>query len=192
VRLGLLGGSFDPPHTGHLLAAVDAFEALELDRLVFIPAAIHPLKVARAVATASQRLEMVRLLIGDDARFTVDAIEAERAGVSFSVDTVAAYADRYPAAERFFLVGADVVESFGSWREPERIAQLATIVVVRRGEEPLAAPSGTGPVAFRQLRTRLVDVSSTEVRARVGAGKSIHGFVPPAVAKYIETAGLYR
>lgn len=192
MRLGLLGGSFDPPHVGHLLAAVDAFEALALDRLVFIPAAIHPLKVARAVATASERLEMVRLLIGDDARFTVDAIEAERAGVSFSVDTVAAYADRYPAAERFFLVGADVVESFGSWREPERIARLATIVVVRRGKEPPAAPSGAGPVAFRQLRTRLVDVSSTAIRARVGAGKSIHGFVPPAVAEYIETAGLYR
>lgn len=188
MRLGLLGGSFDPPHIGHLLAAVDAFETLALDRLVFIPAAIHPLKVARAVASASQRLEMLRLLIGDDARFTVDAIEAEREGVSFSVDTVAAYADRYPAAERFFLVGADVVESFGSWREPERIAQLATIVTVRRGAEP----SGTSPVAFRQLRTRLVDVSSTEIRARVGAGRSIHGFVPPAVAVYIETAGLYR
>jgi nicotinate-nucleotide adenylyltransferase len=192
VRLGMLGGSFDPPHVGHLLVAVDAFESLELDRLVFIPAAIQPLKVARAVASPSQRLEMVRRLVGDDARFAVDAIEAERDGVSFSVDTVAAYADRYPAAERFFLVGADVVESFSSWREPERIAQLATIVVVRRGEEPAATQSRAGQVAFRQLRTRRVDVSSTEIRARVGAGKSIHGFVPPAVAEYIESAGLYR
>lgn len=187
----MLGGSFDPPHTGHLLAAVDAFEALDLDRLVFIPAAVHPLKVTRAIASASQRLEMIRRLIGDDARFAVDAIEAERGGVSFSVDTVAAYADRYPAAQRFFLVGADVVESFRSWREPERIAQLATIVVVRRGEEP-PVPSGTNPVAFQQLRTRRIDVSSTEIRARVEAGKSIHGFVPPAVADFIETAGLYR
>jgi nicotinate-nucleotide adenylyltransferase len=188
----MLGGSFDPPHTGHLLVAVDAFETLSLDRLVFIPAAIQPLKAARAIASATQRLEMVRRLIGDDARFAVDAIEAERAGVSFSVDTVAAYADRYPAAERFFLVGADVVESFGSWREPERIAQLATIVVVRRGDETPSTNPGTSAVAFRQLRTRRVDVSSTEIRARVGAGKSIHGFVPPAVAEYIESVGLYR
>ena len=192
VRLGLLGGSFDPPHHGHLLAAVDAFESLELDRLVFIPAAIHPLKVARAVASPAQRLELVRRLVGDDARFAVDAIEAEREGVSFSVDTVAAYADRYPAAELFFLVGADVVESFGSWREPERIAQLATIVVVRRGEELAAVESGAGQVTFRQLRTRRIDVSSTEIRARVRAGKSIHGFVPPAVAEYIQASGLYR
>jgi nicotinate-nucleotide adenylyltransferase len=189
----MLGGSFDPPHTGHLLAAIDAFESLGLDRLVFIPASIHPLKVAHAVASPSQRVEMLRRLIGEDSRFGVDAIEAERDGVSFSVDTVAAYAERYAAAERFFLVGADVVESFGSWREPERIAQLATIVVVRRGEEPVATPpSGTGRVAFRQLRTRRVDVSSTEIRARIGAGKSIHGFVPPAVAEYIQSAGLYR
>jgi nicotinate-nucleotide adenylyltransferase len=188
----MLGGSFDPPHNGHLLVAVDAFESLALDRLVFIPAAIHPLKVARAVASPSQRLEMVRRLIGDDSRFAVDAIEAEREGVSFSVDTVAAYADRFAAAERFFLVGADVVETFGSWREPDRIAQLATIVVVRRGEEHVAATSGAGAVAFRQLRTRRIDVSSTEIRARIGAGRSIHGFVPPAVAEYIQSAGLYR
>jgi nicotinate-nucleotide adenylyltransferase len=106
VRLGLLGGSFDPPHIGHLLVAIDAVEHLQLDRLVFIPAAIQPLKVGRAAATPGQRLEMVRRLVGDDARFAVDAIEAERPGVSFSVDTVAAYAERYPDAERFFLVGA--------------------------------------------------------------------------------------
>jgi len=188
----MLGGSFDPPHTGHLLAAVDAFEALALDRLVFIPAAVQPLKDARAVASSAQRLEMVRRLVGDDPRFAVDAIEVERAGVSFSVDTVAAYADRYPAADRFFLVGADVVETFGSWREPERIARLATIVVVRRGEGTPSDVSGGGPTRFRQLQTRRVDVSSTEIRARVRAGKSIHGFVPPAVAQFIESAALYR
>ena len=192
MRLGLLGGSFDPPHVGHLLVAVDAFEGLSLDRLVFIPAAVQPLKVGRAVASPAQRLAMVRRLIGDDSRFDVDAIEAERAGVSFSVDTVAAYADRYPDAERFFLVGADVVGSFGSWREPDRIARLATIVVVRRGDDAPAAAAGEGTVSFRQLQTRRIDVSSTEVRARVRAGQSIHGFVPLAVAEYIGTAGLYR
>lgn len=188
----MLGGSFDPPHVGHLLAAVDAFESLALDQLVFIPAAIQPLKAGLAAASAAHRMEMVRRLVGGDSRFGVDAIEAERPGVSFSVDTVAAYAERYPAAERFFLVGADVVDSFSSWREPDRIARLATIVVVRRGEAPPASDANGGSVAFRQLETRRVDVSSTEVRARVRAGLSIHGFVPPAVAEYIETAGLYR
>jgi nicotinate-nucleotide adenylyltransferase len=191
VRLGLLGGSFDPPHVGHLLAAVDAFEALALDRLVFIPAATQPLKIGQAGATPAQRLEMIRRLVAGDPRFDVDAIETERGGLSFSVDTVAAYADRYPDAERFFLVGADVVRSFGSWREPERLARLATIVVVRRGDEP-PEMANRQPVAARHIQTRRIDVSSTEIRERVRAGQSIRGFVPPAVADYIAAEGLYR
>ena len=191
MRIGMLGGSFDPPHVGHLLIAVDACEGLELDRLVFIPAAIQPLKVGQAGASAVDRLEMVRRLVGDDPRFAVDAIEAERSGLSFSVDTVSAYAERYPDAERFFLVGADVVESFGLWREPDRITRLAQVVVVRRGDdsEVGAASASHG---FRQLETRRIDVSSTEIRARIRAGQSIHGFVPPAVADYIAAKGLYR
>ena len=191
MRIGMLGGSFDPPHVGHLLIAVDACEGLELDRLVFIPAAIQPLKVGQAGASAVDRLEMVRRLVGNDPRFAVDAIEAERSGLSFSVDTVSAYAERYPDAERFFLVGADVVESFGLWREPDRIARLAQVVVVRRGDdsEVGAASASHG---FRQLETRRIDVSSTEIRARIRAGQSIHGFVPPAVADYIAAKGLYR
>ena len=191
MRIGMLGGSFDPPHVGHLLIAVDACEGLKLDRLVFIPAAIQPLKVGQAGASAVDRLEMVRRLVGDDPRFAVDAIEAERSGLSFSVDTVSAYAERYPDAERFFLVGADVVESFGLWREPDRIARLAQVVVVRRGDdsEVGAAAASHG---FRQLETRRIDVSSTEIRARIRAGQSIHGFVPPAVADYIAAKGLYR
>src|SRR5258708_19954958 len=184
----MLGGSFDPPHIGPVLAAVDGFGALALDGLVFIPAAIHPLKVARGVAAGSQRLAVLRLLVGDVSGCAVDAIEVEREGVSFSVDTVAVYADRYPAAERFFLVGADVVESFGSWRDPERIAQLATIVVVRRGEEAPAAPSAIESVASRLLRTRRVDVSSTEIRPRIGARKSVHRLLPPAPTAFIPPA----
>jgi nicotinate-nucleotide adenylyltransferase len=106
------------------------------------------------------------------------------------VDTVTAYAARYPDAERFFLVGADVIETFGAWREPDRIVRLAEVIVVQRGDEP------TSPVAsrlpFRRLTTRRVDVSSTEIRSRIRAGQSIHGFVPPAVGAYIASAGLYR
>ena len=190
MRIGMLGGSFDPPHAGHLLIAVDAFEALALDKLYFIPASVQPLKVGQAGASARDRVEMVRRLVGDDPRFGVDTIEADRPGISFSVDTVAAYAERYPDAERFFLIGADVMQTFDAWREPDRIMRLAQIVFVRRGDEPLAVElRGQG---VRQLTTRRIDVSSTEVRARVRAGKSINGFVPPAVAAYIAEAGLYR
>jgi nicotinate-nucleotide adenylyltransferase len=191
MRIGMLGGSFDPPHVGHLLIAVDAFDALGLDRLVFIPAAIQPLKAGQAGASTPDRLEMVRRLVGDDPRFGVDAIEAERQGLSFSVETVTAYAERYPDADRFFLVGADVIESFGLWREPDRIARLAQIVVVRRGDVAVTGAAAASH-GFRQLETRRIDVSSTEIRRRIRAGQSIHGFVPPAVAEYIAANGLYR
>lgn len=196
MRLGLFGGTFDPPHLGHLLVAVDAFETLELDRLVLIPAGAQPLKVGVVRATGHQRLEMVRRLAGDDPRFAVDPIEIDRSGLSYTVDTLSDYAAKEPTAERFFLVGADVMDSFAQWREPERVLALAQLVVLQRsaGEgtgrvEPVAATAGRPP---RVLRTRTIDISSTEIRARVGAGRSIRGFVPDAVAEYIAEAGLYR
>jgi nicotinate-nucleotide adenylyltransferase len=105
VRLGIFGGSFDPPHVGHLLVVTDAFDALRLDRLIFVPAAVQPLKTAQAAAEASHRFAMVQLLVGDDPRFSVDSIEIDRQGLSYTVETLAAFAERHPRAERFFLVG---------------------------------------------------------------------------------------
>jgi nicotinate-nucleotide adenylyltransferase len=187
VRLGVLGGTFDPPHVGHLLAASDAFETLTLDRLLFIPAAAHPFKGDSVGATPPQRLDMLALLIADDARFGIDTIEIERAGLSYTVDTLADVARRYPDAERFFLIGEDLVDQLATWRAPERLPALAEIVVLARGDAPDADAQ-----PFRRLETRRVDVSSTEIRARVRAGLSLHGFVPDAVAAYIRDAGLYR
>lgn len=190
MRLGILGGSFDPPHVGHLLAASDAYELLALDRLIFIPAATQPLKRGRAAASPSARLEMVRRLVGSDARFGVDAVEIEREGLSYTVDTLTTLAERHPDAERFLLVGADTLTSFARWREPERIVRLARLTVVQRGE---GAVDLTGiPGEPLVLHTRRVDVSSTEVRERVRTGQSIHGFVPDAVAAFIEAERLYR
>ena len=191
MRLGILGGTFDPPHVGHLLAAVDAYEALKLDVLVFVPASTQPLKVGTEAAPAQHRLSMVRLLVGSDERFGVDATEIERAGLSYTVDTLETFARRFPTAERFFLVGEDAMVAFGSWREPRRIQELAQVAVLRRpaargGQRP-ELPDGT--IA---LPTRLVDVSSTEIRERVRCGKSIRGFVPESIAAYIETERLYR
>jgi nicotinate-nucleotide adenylyltransferase len=187
VRLGVLGGTFDPPHVGHLLAASDAVEALALDRLLFIPAASHPFKGERVGATPPQRLEMLALLIADDARFAVDAIEIERSGLSYTVDTLADLAQRYPDAERYLLIGEDLVDELPTWRSPERISQLAEIVVLSRGDDPDATAR-----SFRRVGTRRIDVSSTEIRSRARAGLSLHGFVPDAVAAYIRDAGLYR
>lgn len=199
MRIGLLGGTFDPPHNGHLLAAGDAFEALTLDRLVFIPAAVQPLKVGQMSAAPEQRLRMVQLLVGGDPRFSVDSVEIDRGGLSFTVDTLTALAARWPAAELFWLVGADVPASFAKWRDPQRIAELATLVVLQR----VGAEEGGGarqvdpmdlsamPATTKVLATRRIDISSTEIRQRVRQGKSIRGFVPDAVAAFIADERLY-
>lgn len=187
MRLGLFGGSFDPPHVGHLLVAADAFDALELDHLLFVPASVQPLKAGSDAASPHDRLEMVRRLVGDDERFGVDPIEIDREGLSYTVETLAAFAERYPEAQRFFLVGMDVLASFAQWREPDRVLRLATLAVMQRVGE-------TGPVPANAIRieTRRVDVSSTEIRDRVRMGRTIRGFVPEAVAAYIAERRLYR
>ena len=192
MRLGLFGGTFDPPHIGHLLVAIDASEALELDRLVFVPAATQPFKVGLVTADARHRLEMVRHMVKGDARFAVDPVEIERDGLSYTVDTLDQYARAHPQDTRFLLVGADVPAAFGAWKAPERILELATVVVLRRGAEDERAVADAVRWGFRLLESRRVDVSSTEIRARARGGKSIRAFVPDAVASYIETAGLYR
>ena len=184
MRLGLFGGTFDPPHIGHLLVASDACDQLGLDRLVFIPNSVQPLKGGPSSATPADRLEMVRLTCQGDARFTVDAIEVDRGGLSFTIDTLRVYRDRHPGAALFLLVGEDAARTLPSWREPAAILELAEVVVMTRGEAGEASTN-------RRLPTRRIDISATEVRDRVRAGRSIRGFVTDAVAKYIEAHRLY-
>ena len=196
MRLGIFGGSFDPPHIGHLLAAVDAYESLSLDRLFFVPTAIQPLKARITAAAAHQRLAMVRLLVGADPRFAVDAVEIDRAGLSYTVDTLETFAQRFPEAERFFLIGEDAMAAFGAWRNPEQILKLAKLAIRRRqgraGSVSTVDSQPSLPSGTIALATRLVDVSSTEIRERIRNGKSIRGFVPESVAAFIETERLYR
>jgi nicotinate-nucleotide adenylyltransferase len=191
VRLGIFGGSFDPPHIGHLLAAHDAMDRLALDRLAVVPAAIQPLKRADATSGA-RRLEMARLTFGDDPRVEVSSVEVDRGGVSFTVDTLEEFARRDPGAERFLLLGADVLASFAQWKEPERVLALARPVILARAGSAVALPQGLDAGRLLALETRRVDVSSTEIRERVRAGKSIRGFVTDGVAALIERDGLYR
>ena len=210
MRLGIFGGTFDPPHVGHLLAASDAIEHLTLDRLVFVPAAIQPLKAGRETASGVHRLAMVRLMVGADARLQSDSVEVDRDGLSYTVDTLREFARRFPSADRYFLVGADVLASFAQWRDPQTVLDLATLAVLtRRADSDSDAISEATQMEQQRMSargslldglaqrstfvpTRRVDISSTEIRDRVRSGRSIHGFVTDAVGEYITAHGLYR
>jgi nicotinate-nucleotide adenylyltransferase len=188
LRIGVLGGSFNPPHNGHLIIASDAFEALGLDKLYVIPAAANPLNdKSPGDAAPEQRLEMVRLTFGGDSRFEVSAIEIERGGLSYTVDTLETLSGQHPSAELVLLLGMDSVRTFGSWRRPERIRELATLAALARGDGDNEVPPGVELVT-----TRRIDVSSTEIRARLAEGRPIRGFVAESVERFISSAGLYK
>ncbi|HEY2066358.1 MAG TPA: nicotinate-nucleotide adenylyltransferase [Gemmatimonadaceae bacterium] len=194
MRLGIFGGSFDPPHLGHLLPVIDAAEALELDAVRFVPAAIQPLKIGRTSAAPEHRLAMTARLVAGIPGFSVDSTEIDRNGLSFTVDTLASLAAANPGAELVLLLGADAFALFDQWREPERVLELASVAVLVRGDEemPDVSPYAHGAGDVQLLRTRRVDISSTELRARVADGRTIRGFVPAAVADYIAEHRLYR
>jgi nicotinate-nucleotide adenylyltransferase len=188
-RIGLYGGSFDPVHCGHLLVAQAACEELALTRLFFIPAARSPFKPEGCPAPAADRLRLLRLALAGQCRYAVDTQEVTRGGTSYSIDTARAYRARFPEAELFFLIGADHVAKLPSWREAEALAALAQFVVIPRpGETPVALlPPFRGSV----LAGFPLGVSSSQIRARVKAGLTIHGLVPDAVAEAIHNSALY-
>lgn len=187
MRIGVLGGSFNPPHIGHLLLASDAYEALGLDRLLIVPASANPLKgVDETAPTSSDRLEMVRRAFDGDPRFEVSAMEIDRGGLSYTVDTLEALAAQHPGAELILLLGMDALRSMEQWRRPDRIRELAQLAVLTRGDGATSLPEGVAAVT-----TRRVDVSSTEIRGRIAAGLPIRGFVAESVEQFIFTAKLY-
>ena len=196
VRLGVLGGTFDPLHYGHLALARAAVEHYGLSRLVIVPAGEPWQKSGWRISAASERLEMVELAVASQQGFEVSPLEVNRCGPSYTVDTLAALADLYPGAELLLVLGADVLASFLHWYRPRRILELAQIVAARR--PTFEGVEALGDVAT-QLGSRLswlpmppVDISSTDIRRRVVAGKTIKGLVPPAVEEFIRQRSLYK
>jgi nicotinate-nucleotide adenylyltransferase len=192
MRIGVFGGTFDPPHIGHLLLAADARDALRLDRLIFVPAGTQPFKAhAPPIASGQDRLEMLRLAVADDANYMVDDAEISRAGLSYTVDTLEHLSERHKGAELFLLLGEDALAGFPMWRNPQRILELATLAVMKRA----GGPDGAMKKVEKRVVTvsaRRVDVSSTEIRERLRAEKTIKGFVPEGVERFIDARGLYR
>jgi nicotinate-nucleotide adenylyltransferase len=184
--LGLFGGTFDPPHLGHLIVAQDVVEALRLDRLLFVPAGLPPHKTDRKISPAPLRLEMVKTIIAGNETFGVSEVELGRRGPSYTVDTLRHYRNLHPEAEIFFVLGADQAAAFDTWQEPDRVASLATLVVMAR--------AGTGaPVGgFASVPVTRVDISATEIRRRVRENRSIRYLVSESVRKIIDNHRLYR
>jgi len=196
--LGMLGGTFDPIHLGHLAVADEAREALGLERILFVPAGRPPHKAGRPITPAPDRLAMVELAIADNPAFAVSSIELERPGPSYTVDTVAAVRDGPGAPiELTVILSAELFGTLATWHEPEQLLRLARLAVVPRAGHP--AP-GRSLLAehFPGLEDRVtfldgphLGVSGTDIRARAAVGRSIRYLVPPAVAAYIGDHALY-
>jgi nicotinate-nucleotide adenylyltransferase len=191
VKLGLMGGMFDPIHFGHLRAAENAREALRLDRVAFVPAALPPHRPAPS-ASAIDRYAMVALATASDPGFIPWDGEIRREGPSYTVDTAEALLAEHPGAALTLIVGADNLALLPQWKDPARLLALCTVAVVGRpgeGEEPAA---GLDPARFVRVEGSHLPIASRSLRDRVRAGRSVRYLVPDAVAGYIEKRGLYR
>jgi nicotinate-nucleotide adenylyltransferase len=197
ARVGILGGTFNPPHIGHLVCAQEAHAQLELDVVLLIPTRIPPHKEIADEPGAEHRVQLCRLASEADERLAVSRVEVDRSGRSFTVDTLRSLRETSPEDELTFIVGGDMAGSLPAWREPEEVLRLATLAVAERGRdsrarvaERLASLQGAQAVEFFDMPR--IDVSSSLVRARVRASLPIRYLVPDAVAEYIEANALYR
>lgn len=197
ARVGILGGTFNPPHLGHLICAQEARARLELDVVTLMPVCSPPHKALDDDPGPGHRLELCRRATRDDAGLDVSDLEVARGGPSYTVDTLAALHEREPGSELTWIVGGDVAASLPAWREPERVLSLARFAVVEREGAAraevgrvLQALGGSGDTVFLDMPR--VDVSSSLIRRRVAAGLPIRYLVPDGVAEYVAEHGLYR
>ncbi len=205
MRIGIFGGSFDPVHIGHLIAAECCREQAGLDRVIFMPAVVPPHKQHRRLTAAEDRVQMLRLAVGGHDAFEVSTLEIDRGGVSFTVDTLSQLRAAHPVDELVLVLGPDAIAEFPSWREPARILELATPLVMMRdaiddmtritsderitllfGRERLTATVAT------MVRLPAIGIRASDLRAAVAAGRSIRFRTPRAVEAYIAARGLYR
>ena len=190
MRIGLFGGSFDPPHRAHVALAALALRELALDELRWIPAG-QPWQKTRRITAAAQREAMVRLAMGDEARFVLERCELERSGPSYTLDTVRELRVREPQAQWFLLIGQDQYAGLHSWHGWRELLGLVTLAVANR-PGPLQLPdAAVRAFPHRAVPLPMMDIASTTVRARVAAGQPIAELVPAGVARYIEEHHLY-
>jgi nicotinate-nucleotide adenylyltransferase len=189
MQVGVFGGSFDPVHNGHLSAARACQSAVPLDFVLFVPAAAQPLKPQGPLAAAMDRVQMLELALRGEPKWLVSTLEIDRGGVSYTVDTLRQFSEERPDDALYLILGEDALGDLENWREPEEIRRLATLLVVQR--PGAAAPDPPAAANVIHVPMEPLDVSSSEVRDRLGRGEPIDSLVPPAVAAYIAKRGLY-
>lgn len=197
MRLGIYGGSFDPVHNAHLAIARACQQQAALDEVWFTPTAIQPLKQNGPHATDVQRVEMIRLAIGDEATWRVCTLEIDRGGFSYTVETLRQIHEELPDAELFFPIGGDALHDVPQWKEPREIFRLATPLVVRRAGRSMPELNQIKPLCTESTQPRLIEMpameeSSTEIRRRICAGETIDDSVPVAVGQFIVMQNIYR
>ncbi len=196
MRVGVLGGSFDPVHAGHLRLAETAYDQADLDRVIFVPTGRQWRKADQQMALAGERCEMVRLAIAGRPHFEIATMEVEREGPSYSDVTLEALKEERPGTELVFILGRDALADLPNWHAPERVLELATLAVAGRPGDGGSTASEALPGGLRGRAIWLdmppVNVSATDIRERVRAGRSIEGLVPEAVREYIAAENLYR
>ncbi|MEM8549563.1 MAG: nicotinate-nucleotide adenylyltransferase [Verrucomicrobiota bacterium] len=190
-RLGFLGGTFDPVHTGHLLIAQDALEQLGLTSVTFIPAAHAPLRKEAPAVSAKDRVALLKVAIAQDARFALDLSELEPGASAFTVDTVKRLRAQHPEAELFWIMGADHLDKLPDWRALEEILETVAFAVVARPGQPFTVPSGMPTEKFHLVTGHPFEVSSSELRERIAQGLPVRFFLPEAVAELIDENGFY-
>ena len=198
IKIGILGGTFDPIHNGHLWSAQSICDMLALAQVIFIPAYIPPHKIGQKYAPAQDRYAMTALAVQKFPKFTVSDMEIQRNQVSYTYDTIVELHKKYPQAELYFLIGADTVTQLHKWHRIKELLQLVTFVAADRpGYHKVLqeAEKQLGIIARERimlLNTPEHNISSTEIRARIKAGNSLDTLVPEEVEKYIYTHGLYQ
>lgn len=196
-RVGILGGTFDPPHIGHLILAQHAFDALKLDQLLFIPAANPPHKQGDTKSLIEHRLAMLKLAIADNPQFSISRVDVDRPGPHYSVDMLRILHSEYPHSDLFFVMGGDSLRDLPKWYQPDQVIRLCKLAVMRRPQTDISTdmhhdllPELAGRMVI--IDAPLIDISSSAIVARSSAGFSIRYLVPDAVFAYIKAHQLYR
>lgn len=192
VKIGFLGGSFDPVHFGHLIAAQDAYEQHHLDRIIFVPAAQAPLKPNDVQSSSEDRLEMLRAAIGWDHRFEIADLELKRGGISYTVDSARHFRSLYPNDDLYWIIGGDQLPKLHLWKDVTELAKLVEFIFLERPGYPVRARPDIPGLRLHRCDGHLLAISSTELRDRTRRSLSLDYFVPHKAIVYIKEHSLYR